>query len=190
MGRKWESSSALFPGSVSSWGFAPRQLAGKGLCAPVRGSARCRAALRRASALCCSPARGSALGGAPGMAPGNTERPGFLGGAPGVGGATSPARPAPAHVRRSRQEGVFPQNLFSRSPGILPRLSPPASSFYEAASFPGSPFPSPSPPLSLSALRFYLFVYNTSPVPRTPFILETRSRFGDRREGTAWGHRE
>lgn len=90
-------------------------------------------------------------------------------------------------VRSRLQEGVFPQNLFSRSPGILPRLSPPASSFYEAAWFPGSPFPSPSP----AAARFYLFVYSTSPpVPGMPLILGTPSRCGDRREGTAWGHRQ
>lgn len=83
--------------------------------------------------------------------------------------ARAPPPPAPAYVRRNRQEGVFPENLFSRSPGILPPLSVHASSFYEAASFPGSPLPLPF--LSLSRTqRFYLFVYNTSPIPRMPFI--------------------
>ena len=46
-------------------------------------------------------------------------------------------------------------------------LSVHASSFYEAASFPGSPLPLPF--LSRTQ-RFYLFVYNTLPIPRMPFI--------------------
>lgn len=81
--------------------------------------------------------------------------------------ARAPPPPAPAYVRRNRQEGGFPENLFSRSPGILPLLSVHASSFYEAAWFPGSPLPLP---FLSHTQRFYLFVYNTSPIPRMPFI--------------------
>lgn len=81
--------------------------------------------------------------------------------------ARAPPPPAPAYVRRNRQEGGFPENLFSRSPGILPPLSVHASSFYEAASFPGSPLPLP---FLSHTQRFYLFVYNTLPIPRMPFI--------------------
>lgn len=62
-----------------------------------------------------------------------------------------------AQGRGNGQEPAFPSNLFSRSPGILPRLAVRASSLYEAASFPGSPLPLPFPTRAHTHF-IYLFI--------------------------------
>lgn len=70
-------------------------------------------------------------------------------------------QPGPLHLpqllaqgRGNGQEPAFPSNLFSRSPGILPRLAVRASSLYEAASFPGSPLPLPFPTRARTHILF------------------------------------
>lgn len=165
VGRKSESLSSLFQGLIRHLGISTSplraQLAGKGLGFVHRGGERTFCSLLSCCVNCFAL---SLLGPA---SRDSKERLRFAGEAshhrrgepkgPGAHQPELPPPPAAACVRRNRQEAVFPENLFSRSPGILPLLSLHASSFYEAASFPRSPLPLPF--LSLTHRDFiYLFI--------------------------------
>lgn len=153
MGRKSESLSSLFRGLIRHFGISTSalraQLGGKGL-----GFVHCSGGRLFSSLLevVCALLPTGIIGSCSGRQTGSKERlrPAVeasyhrAGYAMGLGGAHQPP-PTPAYVRRSRHEGVHPQNLFSRSLGIFPLSRCMRHPFVRLHHSPGAPFPSPFP---------------------------------------------